>query len=270
MKRFFVYSFLVAVAACTYDSQTRVFDPTTGTLRGDATTRITVDPIAVNTPGVAVKIGDGHERTTNAYYEVIDINGDGVPDLVRHVATGKYYRITGWTEVTRPPAQVIPGRSFVLDVYENPVSSPIAVTPTATAGKLASTYGYDQITAKGSGTYAVQNILVFSMTPSLLDPAQSQVSVGVRQSSDWQMENVVAHPELRYEILGVEPTKAGEPYLFVTHLEGAFVDVARFLAANGTEQFHYDADSGVDIGFEVSGRELRLFLNGTEAGVVDL
>lgn len=258
----------LVISACVVDTTTRTFDPQTGHVLNEQSVRIKVDAVAVTTPGTAVKIGDGYARDTGRPFDLLDTNGDGTPDLARDNNTGKYYKITGW-ELLQQRQSTPHAPSFVVDLYRNDPFAPLLESPRLDGPTLCDRAGFTKITQAGSGDYTLKNVLVYEFLPvsNLLD---SFVSVGIRQSSDWAFADVEQHPSLRYEFLAAEPTASRGEHFMVLHVEGKLIDVARYLADNGTQKFFLRSIMGPEVVFVNRGDTVEFFVNDVSVGVAPL
>lgn len=258
------------VAACVVDTTTRTFDPQTGRVLNEQSTRIKVDAVAITTPGTAIKIGDGYARETGRPFDVLDTNSDGIPDVARDNTTGKYYKITGWEPLQQRNTQPRGLPLMALDIYRNDPVQPMNEWPRLDGPTLCARTGFRDITRTGDGTYTLKNVLVYDFFP-LANLLNSPTRVGIRQSSDWAFADVQRHPNLRYEILGAAPTGTmdGEHFL-VMHLEGTLLDVARYMAENGTQKFWLRSVPGMEICFFNRGDSVEFFINGASAGIAPL
>ena len=224
MKRLFAYTLALGVVACSFSAHARTWDPTTGNILTDHLVTITIQDVAVSTPGAVVKVGTAVNTPTGQAFELYDRDGDGEPDLGKNPLTGKFYEIVSIKQEDGPQPEVV--------LHRNDVSTPILDLPKHTGNDMLNAWGSNALTASGGGTSQHLNVLVFDAVPGdCLD--SSYVRVGIRQSSAWTMESFVNHPRVRYELLMAESSDA-LPWAMVAHVEGSVRDVARWMIANGT------------------------------------
>ncbi|MCB0328060.1 MAG: hypothetical protein KDD70_00310 [Bdellovibrionales bacterium] len=264
---------LAAVAACTFSSNVEKVENPDGSKKTTEKVDIKIDPIEVQGPLWGVKIGTGTHPETGRRFDVMDTDGDDTPDLLKDEKTGKFYKIVSITPSSGASSFVAPTLpQYDVVPYENNVSSPIKYFNTdMTATELHKRFGMDQVNAAlplpagGQGNFTLQNAILYQINP-MPNIVDSVVELSIVQSSIWQLEDVRNHPNVRYELLGLAPQDwETSPGVYLMHLEGSFMDVARYLADNGTTEFAFDDGLGLSLSFNVRDqngvRMLDLFFN---------